>query len=289
MRTSQVTKVIGEGHSTETRWTLLTDGKVELQATTGGLNPFFLSRREISHCIRLELPKEFFRRRWHHVYFYGAGCSTEEKKKVVESSLVAQFKTPVTVESDLVGAARGSLINEPGLACILGTGSNSCFYDGKKIAKNVNSLGFILGDEGSGASIGRIFLGDLLKGLAPQHVAEMFQDEVGQTTEEIMDAVYSNPYAARNLRNYATFLVDHIDDEYVYNLMRQEIARFFERNICQYEDYRNHPICFVGSVATHCSEILLSVAHDYEAKVRKILNNSMQGLIIYHGQDDLED
>ena len=126
-------KIIAESSSTRTEWALVEGATIVEHAFTEGLNPFFQSRREISHSIRLELPEAFFKRRWEHVYFYGAGCTSAEKKKIVGASLVAQFKTPVTVESDLLGAARGLLINEPGLACIIGTGSNSCLYNGTDI------------------------------------------------------------------------------------------------------------------------------------------------------------
>ena len=118
--------IIADSSASRTEWVLVDEGAVVEHAFTKGLNPFFQTRREISHSIRLELPEAFLKRRWEHIYFYGAGCSNSDKKKVVEASLVAQFKTPVTVESDLLGAARGLLINEPGIACILGSGSNSC-------------------------------------------------------------------------------------------------------------------------------------------------------------------
>ncbi len=134
-------KIIAESSSTRTEWALLDGTEIVEHAFTTGLNPFFQTRREISHAIRLELPEAFFRRRWDHVYFYGAGCSSKEKTKIMESSLVAQFKTPVTVESDLLGAARGLLVREAGLACILGTGSNSCLYNGSEIVKTVAPLG----------------------------------------------------------------------------------------------------------------------------------------------------
>ncbi|MBQ0069664.1 MAG: hypothetical protein KBT09_07935, partial [Bacteroidales bacterium] len=183
--------VIGESSSTRTEWTLVEGDKVIEHAFTEGLNPFFHSRREISHSIRLELPEAFFKRRWNHVYYYGAGCSNPEKNKIVEASLVAQFKTPVTVMSDLLGAARGLLVHEPGLACILGTGSNSCLYDGQNIVKSVRSLGFILGDEGSGAALGRLFLGDVLKNVAPREIIDDFFEKYKVTPDTILDAVYN--------------------------------------------------------------------------------------------------
>jgi len=273
--------LIAESSTTRTEWSLVEDGEVLAHAYTSGLNPFFMTRREISHSIRLELPPEFFKRRWSHVYFYGAGCSGPEKNKIVESSLVAQFKTPVTVMSDLLGAARGLLVREPGLACILGTGSNSCFYDGNDIVKNVPALGFILGDEGSGAALGRVFLGDALKGLAPQELTDAFFDKYKVTRAEVLDAVLNNPAATRNLRAYSFFLSEHLDNAYVHETIAREFRRFFERNVSQY-DYKSYPVSFVGSIATTYSEILLEVANDFGATVRKILLSSMPGLVAYH-------
>ena len=273
--------LIAESSTTRTEWALIDSGEVLAHAFTSGLNPFFMTRREISHSIRLELPPEFFKRRWSHLYFYGAGCSGPEKNKIIESSLVAQFKTPVTVMSDLLGAARGLLVRESGLACILGTGSNSCFYDGQDIVKNVPALGFILGDEGSGAALGRVFLGDALKGLAPADLTEAFFGKYKVTRAEVLDAVLNNPAATRNLRAYSFFLSEHLDNQYVHDLIAREFRRFFERNVSQY-DYKSYPVSFVGPIATAYSEILLEVANDFGATVKKILLSSMPGLIAYH-------
>lgn len=275
--------LIAESSTTRTQWSLIANGEVLENAFTSGLNPFFMTRREISHSIRLELPAEFFKRRWNHVYFYGAGCSGPEKNKIIESSVVAQFKTPVTVKSDLLGAARGLLVREPGLACILGTGSNSCLYDGQSIVKNVPALGFILGDEGSGAALGRVFLGDALKGLAPKELTEAFFEKYKVTRAEVLDAVLNNPAATRNLRAYSFFLSEHLDNAYVHNLIAGEFRRFFERNVAQY-DYKSYPVNFVGPIATTYSEILLEVASDFGATVRKIVLSSMPGLVAYHSE-----
>ena len=183
--------------------------------------------------------------------------------------------------SDLLGAARGLLVREQGLACILGTGSNSCYYDGNEIVKNVPALGFILGDEGSGAALGRVFLGDALKGLAPHELTEAFFDKYKVTRAEVLDAVLNNPAATRNLRTYSFFLSEHLDNPYVHNLIAGEFKRFFERNVSQY-DYKSYPVNFVGPIATTYSEILLEVANDFGATVRKILLSSMPGLVAFH-------
>ena len=281
MAASQFAKVIAESSSTHSEWSLVDGSNIVAHAIISGINPYFQTRREISHIIRLELPRDFFKRRWEKVYFYGAGCSTAERKKIVELSLVAQFKTPVTVESDLVGAAHGLLQHDAGLACILGTGSNSCFYDGERITKSVSPGGFILGDEGSGSSMGRIFLSDVLKDLAPRDLIEQFYAVNKITKADIMDSVYNNPHANNNLHNYSFFLAEHLDNEYARNLVTNEIKRFFDRNLCQYE-YKDYPVCFVGSVATRYSEILLQVAYSYNMNVKKIVSDSMPGLVAYH-------
>lgn len=274
-------KIIAESSSTRTEWALVDGASIIEHAFTEGLNPFFQSRREISHSIRLELPEAFFKRRWEHVHFYGAGCTSAEKKKIVGASLVAQFKTPVTVESDLLGAARGLLINEPGLACIIGTGSNSCLYDGNNIERNVRSLGFILGDEGSGAALGKLFVSDCLKDIAPLELREEFYEKFNVTADDIMDQVYTNSTPNKTLSAYSYFLSEHLNEEYVYNLIYGETMRFFTRNISQY-DYKRFPICFVGSIACIYSEILKQVAWDFGVSIKKIVRCSMPGLVEYH-------
>mgnify|MGYP004445229633 FL=1 len=285
MSTGTKVNVIGESSSTRTEWTLVEGERIVEHAITSGLNPYFHSRRGISHIIRLELPEAFFKRRWNHIYYYGAGCSNPEKIKIVEASLVAQFKTPVTVMSDLLGAARGLLVNEPGLACILGTGSNSCLYNGRDIVKNVRPLGFILGDEGSGASLGRIFLGDALKGFAPKEVTQAFYERFKLSPDELLDEIYNNPAANQHLRAYGLYLSEHLDNEYVREIIFNDFNRFFERNVCQY-DYAKYPACFVGTIATAYSDILLDVAGRHGVTVKKIIRSSMPGLVTYHATND---
>lgn len=274
-------KVIAESSSTRTEWALIDGATVIEHAYTSGMNPYFQSRREISHSIRLELPEAFFRRRWEHVYFYGAGCATQDKCKTMESSLVAQFKTPVTVNSDLLGAARGLLVHQPGLACILGTGSNSCLYDGKEIIKTVAPLGYVLGDEGSGAYLGKNFIADMLKGLAPKTLVDAFYEKYNVTPPMLMDAVYSNPLPNRALARYSEFLAEHLDNAYVYQLVYAAFMRFFTRNIAAY-NYKQQPICFVGSVCVLYREVLAKAAADFGITIAKAVRNSMPGIIEYH-------
>lgn len=276
-------KIIADSSSTRTEWVLVDGDKVVERVFTQGLNPYFQSRREISHSIRLELPESFFRRRWEHVYFYGAGCANVEKTKIMEMSLVAQFKTPVTVQSDLLGAARGLLVKNTGIACILGTGSNSCYYDGENVVKNVRPLGFILGDEGSGAYLGKMFLSDCLKGIAPADLCEQFYEKYQLTPDKIMDTVYTSPLPNRALSAYSCFLSEHLDSEYIYQMVYSAFMTFFTRNISAY-NYKELPISFVGSTAMTYAEILHRVAADFGVEISKITLSSMPGLIKYHSK-----
>lgn len=277
-------KLIAESSTTRTDWALVEGAEIVEHAYTTGLNPYFQSRREISHSIRLELPEVFFRRKLEHVYFYGAGCANTEKCKIMESSLVAQFKTPVTVESDLLGAARGLLVREPGLACILSTGSNSCLYNGLEIEKTVAPLGFILGDEGSGAYMGKRMIADMLKGLAPHDLTEAFFEKNNVTPNMLLDEVYSNKLPSKLLSQYSVFLWENLDNSYCYRLVYNAFMEFFTRNIISY-DYTGIPLSFVGSVCVMYQPILLKVASDFGAQIKKIIRNSMPGLVAYHSEE----
>lgn len=280
-------KLIAETGSTRTEWAL-TEGRQLINSLfTDGINPFFQTRREISRSVRLGLPEEFFKKKLEQVYYYGAGCSSEEKKKIIRASLVAQFKTPVQVESDLLAAARGLFLREAGIACILGTGSNSCFYDGATILKNVRSGGYILGDEGSGAAMGRVFMSDVLKGIAPAELTEDFFDKFRITSDDIMDLVYNRPFPNRFLATVAYSLADHQESDYACQVIRDNLQKFFARNICQY-DYSNYSIRFVGSWAHHCADFLYDVAQEFGVMIDMIEETPMKGLIEFHATEPAE-
>ena len=277
-------KLIAESGSTRTEWALVEDNHLVQRVFTEGLNPFFQTRREISRSVRLGLPESFFKKKLDQVYYYGAGCTSYEKKNILGASLVAQFKTPIQVESDLLAAARGLFKCEAGIACILGTGSNSCFYDGKIIVKNVKAAGYILGDEGSGAVLGKLFLADLLKGLAPKELANEFHEKFRISVNDVMESVYNLPFPNRFLGTIAYFLGDYMDNEYVYNLLTNNLRSFFNRNVCQY-DYINYPIRFVGSLAYAYPDILQEVAQEFGVEIDVIEETPMNGLIEFHSMN----
>ena len=212
--------------------------------------------------------------------------STDKSSRIVlgillGASLVAQFKTPIQVESDLLAAARGLFKCEAGIACILGTGSNSCFYDGKIVVKNVRAGGYILGDEGSGAVLGKMFLSDVLKGLAPKDVMADFFEKFRISPNEVMESVYNRPFPNRFLSTISYFLADYTNDDYVFNLITSNLRNFFTRNVCQY-DYKNYPIRFVGSLANSYATILREVAGEFGIELDVIEETPMNGLIEFH-------
>lgn len=274
-------KLIAESGSTRTEWALVEDNHLVQRVFTEGLNPFFQTRREISRSVRLGLPESFFKKKLEQVYYYGAGCSSHEKKNILGASLVAQFKTPIQVESDLLAAARGLFKCEAGIACILGTGSNSCFYDGKIVVKNVKAGGYILGDEGSGAVVGKLFLADLLKGLAPKEIADEFHEKFRISANDVMESVYNLPFPNRFLGTVAYFLFDYMDNCYVYDLVTNNLRNFFNRNICQY-DYHSYPIRFVGSLAYAQSAIVREIGNEFGVHINIIEETPMNGLIEFH-------
>lgn len=275
--------LIGESSSTKTEWCITSriGGEVIDHHITDGINPYLQTRKQISHIIRLQLPPEFFKIKCSSIYFYSAGCANDEKKGIVKASLESQFRTPSIIDSDLVGAARALFQKEAGIACILGTGSNSCFYDGEEIVKNVKPLGFILGDEGSGAVMGKTFLADCLKGLAPKELVAPFYDLYKINESEILDFIYNQQSPQKLLYTLSYFLADHLDHPYVYELIKANFRMFFDRNILQY-DVENYPIRFVGAIAVMYSDILNEVASEYGLRIDKIVEKSMSGLMAYH-------
>ncbi|MDR3057493.1 MAG: hypothetical protein LBU84_05045 [Prevotella sp.] len=276
--------LLAESGSTKTEWCMVDRSGIAEHFLSDGVNPFFQTRKEISRLIRLQLPPIFFKTKFSNIYFYGAGCSSIEKKGLVKASLEAQFKTPSIIESDLLGSARSLFQDEEGISCILCTGSNSCFYDGNEIVKNVKSLGYILGDEGSGASLGKAFLSDCLKGLAPKELIDPFYKKYKIEPDEIMDYIYSKPFPNKLLSVLSFFLYEYLEHPYVNNLVRKNLRSFFERNILQYE-YTEYPIRFVGSVAKMYSFILREIAQDIGIYIDVIIENPIKGLIEYHREN----
>lgn len=250
---------------------------VLFSSNTTGINPFLQCKEEIIQLLgEMDLHKE----ETSHVFFYGAGC-VPSKKEIVSDALQALLpNATIEVESDLLGAARSLFHHQKGIACILGTGSNSCEYDGKEITKNVSPLGYILGDEGSGAVIGKHFVGDLLKNICPKEIRNRFFEEERFSAEEIMDRIYKRPFPNRFLAQLTKHIYRHKEEDYFQTLLVENFGRFFSRNICQYD--QSLPIRCIGSIAFYFQNELQEAARQYGLEISEISQSPMKGLVEYH-------
>lgn len=259
-------------------------GKLGDSFFTSGLNPYFLTEEEIKGIIVKELLPYFsgLESNFTAIYFYGAGCANADKNALIARALTSIWNVPVTVNSDIVAAAHALCGNQAGIPCILGTGSNSCLYDGEEIIEHIAPLGFILGDEGSGAALGRALVGNCLKRQLSESISHRFLQEFNLTPELILDKVYRQLLPNRFLASLTPFLKEFIWEESIYKLVYNSFQSFFQRNVMLYTEYEHYPVHFVGSIAYHFQNVLRDAARPLSLEVGKIEQSPMTGLINYY-------
>ncbi len=281
--------LIADCGSTKIDWCVLDNDKLTKQVFTCGMNAVMLTEEEMRKRIGDELVPELgdLCKAVKAVYFYGAGCISAEVCGNVARAIKANLQNAETVEvySDLLAAARALCGHNPGIACIMGTGSNSCFYDGKGIAANVSPLGFILGDEGSGAVLGKLFLGDVLKNQLPAEVAAEFLKEYELDLLTIIRRVYREPQANRFLASVTPFISKRLDVPEIKAMVLGAFTAFFRRNIMQYPGYDKHKVNFVGSIAHYFRPVLEEAAATTGCTIGTILRSPMDGLIKFHSNN----
>ena len=275
--------LLADSGSTKTDWGLVENGKLVKRLRTSGMNPFQMSEEAITEEIKTHLVPELPGTVLDEVHFYGAGC-TKEKQPIVERALRANLTIngECEVASDMLGAARGICGHKPGIACILGTGSNSCSYDGKNLVKNVSPLGFILGDEGSGAVLGKLLVGDVLKNQMPETVTKRFFEKYKLTSAEIIDRVYRQPKPNTFLASFVPFLEENIDEPKIYNLVKESFRSFLRRNVMQYDGWQTLPIGFNGSIAKIYKKPLLEALEEEGMHLGRIIQAPMEAMVEYH-------
>lgn len=290
--------LLADSGSSKTHWCLMAANGQISEFFTDGINPFYQTSDAIKNSISNQLLPQMARLLWAgkitNIYFYGAGC-TPEKIPFLVHTLQSVFKdAQVEVYSDMVGAARGLLGHKKGVACIMGTGSNSCLYDGEQIVRNVPALGFILGDEGSGAVLGKRLVADLLKNQMGQDLKEKFLQQYNVTQADIIEHVYRQPFPNRYLAGLSKFCAENIDDERIYALVYDHFNQFVVRNLRQYyetedgvelEETKNVPVGFIGSIAYYYQDVLRKVLDDQGFTVAQIMVDPMEGLKQYHRSD----
>ncbi|MBN2165760.1 MAG: ATPase [Marinilabiliaceae bacterium] len=273
--------LIADSGSTSTQWCFLDNNSIVKSIDTPGINPYYQNKKDIYSLINNHLPN--YNNSIETIYFYGAGCTNTEKNNIVKNALKTHYKNAeVNIASDLLAAARGLCGNNEGIACILGTGSNSCRYNGTEIVENVSPLGYILGDEGSGAVLGKKLIGNILKKQLPSEIINDFNNTYNLSTAEILDNVYKQPFPNRYLSRFTFFLKKHKNHSAIYSLISSEFQSFINRNILNYSNIKKLDIHFTGSIAFYFSDILKDSLTHFKLKNGKIESSPMQGLIEFH-------
>tara|TARA_A100000171_G_C2133173_1_gene148079 strand:+ start:694 stop:1530 length:837 start_codon:yes stop_codon:yes gene_type:complete len=273
--------LIADSGFTKTDWRLIgADGSIE-QARTMGINPYYQTKEEILLVIQdlhSKLPD-----RVDEIYFYGTGCSSGTNRDKIAKLLQRYYKdAKIDVNHDLLAAARSLCGDEKGIACIIGTGTNSCLYDGNKIVSNVPSLGWAIADEGGGTYLGKTLVTDYYRKDMPEHLRVIFKDRFGLNKDAFLTAIYQEPMPGRFLASFAKFINEHISDPYMYKLVYDAFTVFITKNVSKYEGFKEVPVHFTGSVAYYFNNILRKVAVDQGIYIKHITEHPIAGLTLFH-------
>ena len=275
-------KLIADSGSTKTDWRIIDAANTIHQAKTVGLNPYHQSTEDMAGILDQELLPQL-RTPVEQLFFYGAGCANEAISQVARQALHRVFPSAdIYVHSDLLAAARALCGHEAGIACILGTGANSCLYDGQAIVDNVPPLGYVLGDEGSGTYIGKELLNRYLKRDLPEPLRSQFAKRYSATTESVLDNVYRQPQPNRYLAEFAKFAFHHLKHPYITQMVYEGFRQFFNKNVRPYEGYQQYKVHFTGSIAFYYSNVLRQVANDEGFAIQNIVESPIAGLALYH-------
>ncbi len=275
--------LIADSGSTKTEWALIEKGNVIQKILTKGFNPYYYEKDDFISDLKTSLQGKFPFDKIEKIFFYGAGCSSENNCALVKASLNNVFSNAlITVEHDLFAAGLALLGNGNGIACILGTGSNSCLWQNKKIIDNIPSLGYMLGDEGSGTHIGKLLLKGILLGEADKKLIDTFYSSFNLDFNKSLDKVYKEPNPNLFYSSISPFANKHIDNSFCTFIVKQSFTKFIERYISKYNDFQILPVSFVGSVAFHFQDILKIILQENNIILGRILRDPMEGLVEYH-------
>ncbi len=283
-KSNKMAVLIADSGATKCEWCLL-NGKKKTTIFTQGISPYFLNIPEIESILRNELLPNLKKNLPEAIFYYGTGCAAKENAAMVQKALKNVFNDAhIEVTHDLMGAARATCMQEKGITCILGTGSNSCYYNGSRITKNSPGLGFILGDEGSGAYLGKKVLQYYLYNTFDEELRYRFDETYKTNKVEILDHVYRGPLPNRYLAEFTLFLADNRGHFMVENIIEDGLNDFFFYHLNKYNESWKYPVHFVGGVAEGFRDVVESLCDSYHFKRGVILKNPMEGLVKYHQQ-----
>lgn len=275
--------LIADSGSTKTSWALVNEDHSVGQFQSSGFNPYVQKQAEITLIIQMEVVPAIQQAGVSKIFFYGAGCSTPENKKLMHDSFKQYFKDSIIeIEHDLMGAARALWFNSPGIVSILGTGSNSCVYNGKDIVDAVPSLGFILGDEGSGAYMGKMLVRDFLYLKMPENLAQKFKNQYQLDATTILNQVYKKENPNRWLASFSVFILENISQKYCKSLVSASIQSFFDAHLNHYKKYSDYPLGVIGSIGYYYKDILEDIASKNGFTLKKIIKSPIAELVKYH-------
>jgi glucosamine kinase len=275
--------LIADSGATKAEWCLVNKGKKKT-IFTQGISPYFLNTEEIRTLLQNELAKKI-RVDIDQVFYYGTGCANPDNAASVKKALQKTFTgARVQVNTDLMAAARAVCQDEKGIACILGTGSNSCYYNGRQIVKNSPGLGYVLGDEGSGAYLGKKVIQYFLYDTFDEDLRARFDAKYVTNAVEILDNVYKKPMPNRYLARFTMFLAENRGHFMIENIIEDGLNDFFFQHLNKYNEVWKYPVSFVGSVADGFKDVIIQLCHSYEFEPGVILKNPMQGLVKFHGE-----
>jgi glucosamine kinase len=274
--------LIADGGATKCEWCLLHEGKKK-KVETQGISPYFLDAAGIGQVLDRELLPALKKIPVDEVFYYGTGCANPDNRKIVQQAIRHAFPgAKIHVTHDLMGAALALCGPTKGISCILGTGTNSCYFDGRKIVKNSPGLGFILGDEGSGAYLGKKVLQYYLYNTFDEELRYKFDAKYATNSKEILESVYKQPLPNRYLAAYTLFLVENRGHYMIENIIEDGLNDFFFQHLCKYRESWKLPIHFVGGVAYGFRDVVKELCGSYEFELGRILRKPMDGLIKYH-------
>jgi len=280
--------LIADSGSTKTDWRVLDKKRVVAQVRTAGFNPYYQDAPSIAAELQAHL-LPYCTGKVTQVFYYGTGITNEEKAEVLRSTIQHVFGgiENIDVQSDVLGAAKAACGHEKGIACILGTGSNSCYYDGDKIDFQVPPLGFWLGDEGSGGHLGKLLILAYLHKEMPADIRQLFEEKYGVMDRlQVLDNAYHKPFPNRYFAAFARFLHDNLQHTFCHSLVEESFSIFFEKYVLKYPMFQDVPLNFVGSIASHYEQILRAVAESKKLQVGKILAAPIDGLVQYHAHNN---
>ena len=275
--------LIADSGATKTDWCFGTTLSDRQTIQTEGISPFHMDKAYIDGIILQQLIPQLPASALSDctaIHFYGAGCLPERTEGITRTLRNLFPQATVQVNTDLLGAARALCQREPGIACILGTGSNSCLYDGTQIIDNISPLGYILGDEGSGAYLGKRFVGDCLKRQLPGFLAEGLMERYGLTLPDLLEKVYRQPQANRFLASLTPYIYEQREVPEVKEFLKDCFREFFKRNVLLYK--RTWPVSFVGSIAWYFQQEIQESAKELQLPIGRFVKNPIDELSVYH-------